>query len=294
MGPVFLVGVDGGGTNCRARVRLADGPLVGEASSGTANILAGQELARDSVLAAVTRALAAGGRRADDLAACVVGLGLAGANVPGFAESFRSLDFPFRAVAIESDAFVACRGAHAGADGAIAILGTGTAYVVKTGDRFTSLGGWGSQISDHGSGAWLGRRAMADALLALDAIVPATPFLRALLDRFEGDPERMVRFAASALPRDYGTFGPLLVEHIEACDPAALAILREGLATIELTLDRVFALGAPRVALMGGLAPHYRRFLRPDLLERVSEPVADAMEGAIELARTALREDFTP
>ncbi|MCP3699810.1 MAG: N-acetylglucosamine kinase, partial [Aliivibrio sp.] len=37
----LYVGIDGGGTSCRARIRNAQGELLGEAKSGSANILLG-------------------------------------------------------------------------------------------------------------------------------------------------------------------------------------------------------------------------------------------------------------
>ncbi|MBN9028149.1 MAG: hypothetical protein J0H20_21835 [Rhizobiales bacterium] len=60
-GQPILVGVDGGGTRCRARARWLDGTPIGECITGTANILAGIDEARDNIIAAVEGALAEGG-----------------------------------------------------------------------------------------------------------------------------------------------------------------------------------------------------------------------------------------
>ena len=51
----LYVGIDGGGTSCRARIRNAQGDLLGEAKSGSANILLGIEVAMDSIMTAITQ-----------------------------------------------------------------------------------------------------------------------------------------------------------------------------------------------------------------------------------------------
>src|SRR5690606_19832800 len=166
----ILVGVDGGGTRCRARACFTDGAPIGECITGTANILAGIEEARDNIVAAVEGALVAGGLSKADLGRCHVGMGLAGANIPDLSERFLASGFPFAEIALEMDAWIACRGAHPQGKGAIAILGTGTAYVVQAGGRFVTVGGWGFQLGDQGSGAWLGHQAMRRSVLAHDGI----------------------------------------------------------------------------------------------------------------------------
>ncbi len=173
MSDELLVGVDGGGTNCRVRVRHVDGSLVGEAQGGTANVFAGLDAALDTIVDTTRQALERGGLDAADLSRCTVGLGLAGANVPSVAEALHARRLPFAAFGLETDAVTACRGAFAGGEGGIAILGTGTAYCVRARGALTLLGGWGMLVSDQGSGADLGRRALAEALLALDGARPA-------------------------------------------------------------------------------------------------------------------------
>ena len=286
-GPILL-GVDGGGTHCRVRARYADGRPIGEAAGGTANILAGLASAVSSILAVADAALAKGGLGRDDFSRCFAGLGLAGANVPSLAETLLAEPLPFAARALESDAVVACRGAHGEADGAIAILGTGTAYVVRASGAFTSIAGWGLAVSDGGSGADLGRRALAAALLAFDGIGPASELTEAMLNRFDRDPGRLVEFADAARPRDFGGFAPLVLDGADAGDRIAGDIVAAGLASVEPALRRLQALGATRIALLGGLAARYRPRLSADLGSVIIEPAGDAMDGALRLAETLL------
>ncbi|WP_061938148.1 BadF/BadG/BcrA/BcrD ATPase family protein [Aureimonas sp. AU22] len=289
MSEALLVGVDGGGTNCRVRVRGIDGSLVGEATGGTANVFAGLDAALAVIVATVERALEVGGLGPPDLARCHAGLGLAGANVPSVAEALHARHLPFAAFGLETDAVTACRGAFAGGEGGIAILGTGTAYCVRARGAQTLLGGWGMLVSDQGSGADLGRRALAQALLALDGARPRTPFCDAVLARFGGSAEAVVEFATGALPRDFGSLAPLVWDFAEGGDPVADRLVADSLADIEPMLRRMTALGAPALALLGGQAPRYRPRLAADLRAILVEPEGDAMEGGIDLARAIHR-----
>ncbi|BDA86187.1 N-acetylglucosamine kinase [Aureimonas sp. SA4125] len=282
----ILIGVDGGGSRCRARARLADGTPIGEAEGGSANIFSDLDLALVNILAVTRAALEQGGHGEDDLARCHVGLGLAGANIPSLAAELGRRELPFAARAIETDAVVACRGAHADQDGAIAILGTGTAYVRRSGATFASIGGWGFALSDQGGGGYLGRAALVAALLAHDGIGPASDLTRLVLDRFDGDAARLVEFGGEARPVDFGGFAPLVMDNADAGDPVAIAIVREGVFHIVAALTRLLALGAPSVVLLGGLAARYRSHLPDTLMPHIAEAKGDALDGALALAAT--------
>lgn len=282
----ILVGVDGGGTRCRARARWMDGTPIGECITGTANILAGIDAARENIIAAVEGALVEGGLSSADLGRCFVGLGLAGANIPDLSERFLAADLPFARTALEMDAWIACRGAHPDGHGAIAILGTGTAYVVQTGGAFVTVGGWGFQLGDQGSGAWLGHMALRRAVLAHDRLLEPTGLSDAVLAQFDHLPDRMVTFCKTALPRDYGTFAPLVFERAAAGDAIATAILEEATRDIEIALNRLVELGAARISLLGGLAPLYEKRLSREIAKYVAPPAGDALDGALRLAAT--------
>ena len=59
----------------------------------------------------------------------------------------------------------------------------------------------------------------------------------------------------------------------------------EALAQVATAVDRLHALGADRIALMGGLAQPYRPWLPSRLDTILVEPQGDALDGAIALAR---------
>jgi len=60
--PELFVGVDGGGTKCRVRLRDAEGALLAEAEGGPANIRLGLNLVWANILAALDQALSRAGR----------------------------------------------------------------------------------------------------------------------------------------------------------------------------------------------------------------------------------------
>src|SRR5690242_9551132 len=77
-GDTYTLGIDGGGTRCRARLRDASGRLAGEAEGGLANVYQDFEGALRSIVETAREACAAAGLAGDLLARCRAGLGLAG------------------------------------------------------------------------------------------------------------------------------------------------------------------------------------------------------------------------
>ena len=78
----LYLGVDGGGTGCRAAVADAAGRVLGQGAAASANIWTDPEGARANILAAAQAALDAAATGAGSASSSAV-LGLAGANVAG-------------------------------------------------------------------------------------------------------------------------------------------------------------------------------------------------------------------
>ncbi|HYC01862.1 MAG TPA: BadF/BadG/BcrA/BcrD ATPase family protein [Azospirillaceae bacterium] len=283
----LLMGVDGGGTRCRVRIRRMDGTLVGEAVAGPANIRLGLETAWAAILDAAARALAGAGLSLDDaLPRIRAGLGLAG--ICGPEDSARILEAgPRLAGAVaETDAFAACMGAFAGRDGAILIAGTGSAGYALVGGKGHAVGGWGFEVSDGGSGASIGREAVRRSLRAHDGLEAPSPFTRAVMDRLGGTPASVVAWAGAAKPGDFGGFAPLVLEHAGGGDPVAAAIVAAAAADLSDHIRALTDLGAPSVCLMGGLADPITPWLPPWARRLLSQPEGDALDGALLMART--------
>ena len=284
--PLFI-GIDGGGTNCRARLRDAHGRRLGEGRGGPANLRLGTEAVMASVLAACRAALAEAGLSEADLGRAHVGLGLAGAIGAGSGAALLA-GHPFASAVLDTDAHTAWLGAFRGGPGAILIVGTGSCGFGVFDGVPVQVGGWGNVISDEGSGGAIGREAVRRAVLALDGREPATPLSDAILGRFERRPAAIVAFADAAKPADFAALVPLVLGHAAGGDPLGQALVRGAAADIDRIARRLLALGAPAIALLGGLAEPLRPHLAPEIGARLAAPASDAMDGAILMARQAL------
>jgi glucosamine kinase len=280
----YVVGVDGGGTGCRVTLATSEGKVLGKGTGGSANITTNLQGARDNIMACVSQALNEAGLPETILLDCAAVLGLAGANVGTFATDLRAT-LPFALCDIVSDATIALQGALGDGDGAIAILGTGSAYMCRTGAVTRLIGGWGFQLSDVGGGARLGREALEVTLLAHDKVVPHTELTHAILARFDNVPENLTLFAQTAKPVDYGKFAPLIFECAANKDANAQAIIKQATQNVDASLDAIVAGGIERIALLGGLAKLFAPCLSGQNRAMLVEPKANALQGAVDLAR---------
>jgi len=282
----LFVGVGGGGTRCRARLCDPSDAVLGEGFAGPANLRLGVETAIAAVLDAVGRCLAEAGLGRRALAEITACLALAGATEPEELAAARRRKLPFRHTLITTDAHAACVGAHRGGDGGIVIAGTGSIGWAIVGGRTYRVGGWGLPLSDEGSGAWLGAAAMRRVLRADDGRIAWSGLLRRLFDEFDADPHAVVRWAAAAAPRDFAALAPTIVEYAGRDDPAAVEMMQCAAKHLDAIAGRLVALGAERLALMGGLAPHLVPWLSAATRCHLVPPAGDALAGALHLART--------
>ena len=285
MAEALFVGVDGGASHTRARIRDAAGRCLGEGSAGPANTRLGLPAVMREIVAACRAAAAAAGLADSDLGRLHAGLGLAGATNPGERERVLAQPLPFASVAADSDAYVAWLGACAGRDGAILIVGTGSCGLAVIGGRRINVGGWGAVISDDGGGAVIGREAVRRALWALEGMAPPSGLADAILDDFQRDPEPAVAWAATAKPADFARYVPTVFDWAARRDPLALALLSEAGAAVGRMVTRLLECGAPAVCLVGGLAGPIAPWLAPPLRAALVPPAADPIDGAILLAR---------
>jgi glucosamine kinase len=287
MDGTLYIGVDGGGTHCRARIRDASGRLIGDGQGGPANARLGAATAMGSVVQAAKAAAAAGGIAEAGLARASVFMGLAGAIDEGRQKALLAEPHPFSQVQLDTDAYIAWAGAHGGRDGGIVIVGTGSAgLAVVKGKRF-NVGGWGNVISDDGSGNEIGQQAVRRALWALDGMAELTPLAAAILDKFERDQNKMVTWGDQARPTDFAQFAPLVLEHAARGDALGKAVMEQAAQGTARIAQRLLDVGAPAISLLGGLAAPMQPWLPHAIQAHVVPAEADALEGAILLARQA-------
>lgn len=289
----LLLGVDGGGTRCRARLCAASGEVLAEALAGPANIRFGLEESMAAVREAAQRCLEQAGFSARDIGRITACLALAGASEPMHLTAAQGWRHPFARTVVTTDAHAACIGAHRGGDGGVIVVGTGSVGWAVLGGRHYRIGGWGLPVSDEGSGAWLGCEALRRVLWAHDGRIAWSDLTRTLFRQFHGDPHAIVRWSGTATPRDFGVLAPRIVEHAHRNDPVASELMRLAAAHIDALAARLVAAGAERIALTGGLAPHIVPWLSPGTQAHLVPPAGDALDGAIALARAAAERRVT-
>ncbi|MCR6499913.1 N-acetylglucosamine kinase [Shinella sp. CPCC 101442] len=286
----YILGIDGGGTSCRAAVARPDGIIMGRGKSGAANILTDPNNAIISITEAAKAAYRDAGLDEAGVNNASAFLGLAGTNV-GDLTRYVHDRLPFRHTAIDSDGLIALQGAIGDEDGAVAILGTGSIYMGRKDGTVRYIGGWGFTVGDLGGGARLGHALLQEALLAHDGVHPRSPVTDAIIEEFKHDPRGIVEFARLSKPGDFGRFAPLLFDHARQGDAQAIAIVKAGAATVNESLDAIMMLaGAPRLCLLGGLAPLYPDWLSEKHRTILVESQADALTGAVALAAKGYRE----
>lgn len=272
----LFLGIDGGGTGCRAAVADAAGRVLGRGAAGPANIASDPAGAAANILKAADQALVAAG--GGTIAAA--GLGLAGANAAGAAERLRSV-LPFACVSVVTDGITAVKGALGAGDGVVAALGTGSVFAVQRAGAIRQIGGRGLVLGDEASGAWIGRALLSAALRAVDGFQPVTPLLSAILQE-KGGPDGVVAFSLRARPVDFAALAPRVVD---SDDPAAREILTRAEADVVEAVTLLRGTDALPVVFLGGLGTVFAARLADRFPIRAA--LGTALDGALLLAREA-------
>ncbi|MGX5828985.1 BadF/BadG/BcrA/BcrD ATPase family protein [Mesorhizobium sp. 43Arga] len=284
-GPDYFLGVDGGGTGCRARIEDVEGNVLGQGLSGPATTRLGIDAAWASIAKAFGAATEEAGFGPTEIARIHAGIGLAGIGRKGALEALRAIAHSFASIDFVSDGVGACLGAHSGQDGAIVIAGTGSIGLGFVEGRDLRVGGYGFPISDEGSGADLGLKAVQLALRGHDGRHERTALLAEVMQRFEGDPMAAVAWMDRASATDYAALAPMVMRHADQGDPAGRRIVQSAAEQIDTLVRVLFEKGAPRVTLLGGLASPLEPWLSPDVRRRLKPADGDAVSGAIILAK---------
>jgi len=282
--PPYFLGIDGGGSRCRARIRDRGGTLLGEAEGGASNIYQDLSSAVATIISTAGSAAALAGLQTRDLHS---GMGLAGLITSVAAADIAAIAFPFASNVADNDAYAACIGAFAGGNGGIVIAGTGSIGFALINGRRHMVGGWGFALGDHGSGAWMGHHVVRRAALAIDGLLQPTPLIQSVLATAGRDRLHLSQWSQHAKPKDYARLGPLVFEAAAKGDVHGMTIVIEGAAAVSNLGRALLAQGAGRLCMLGGFSRLYPPYIDADVKAALVEPAADAVDGAIMMARRA-------
>src|SRR5262245_4677321 len=181
------MGVDGGGTNCRAVILGASDEVLGEGHAEAANhIRVGMEAAIRHITQAVTQPCQQAKIELSQVAAACVGL--AGVSHPDHNRQMLAAlkeALPISDITLETDARVALAGATGAKPGVVIIAGTGSiACGVNSRGRFARAGGWGPTMGDEGSGSYISHRALESVMMSYDYHNEPTSMMKPILRHF--------------------------------------------------------------------------------------------------------------
>lgn len=272
---VLYLGIDGGGTGCRAAIADEGGRLLGQGEGGPANINSDPAGAESSIMDAATAAMRQAGAQPANLVAV---LGLAGGGMAAAAAALQAR-LPFARSRVVNDAVTAARGALGPGDGILVAMGTGSVLAVQRDGVLRQYGGRGFLMGDEGSGAVLGRSLLALAMRAGDGFAPDSPLLARIRDDFGGF-EGIIAFGTRASPAQFAALAPRL---IQSDDPAATGILDAAVGQISEAVGVLQAGQRLPVVCLGGLGPFYAGRLARDWSIQAAQ--GSAVDGALALAR---------
>jgi glucosamine kinase len=280
-----LIAVDAGGTGCRAAAGTAAQGILGEARGGPANVENSFEGAIANIIACVRAALDKAGLADTPMSQIVGHVGAAGANSSATMANVAAA-LPYGRTLVSGDKETTVAGALGKHNGFVLGIGTGTFISRQRAGAVKTVSGWGFQISDQASGAWLGHRLLERTLMAYDGIEPHSDLTRQMLDRL-GGLHGMRGFCLTATPTDYATLAPEVLTAAKAGDQVALDLIARAVTFLEKGLAALEFTPGDRLCLTGGVGPHYQAYLSPETVRHVVAPKGKAMQGAFALARQA-------
>jgi glucosamine kinase len=180
-------------------------------------------------------------------------------------------------------------GAHGGQPGAIVIAGTGSiAESLRADGSRATVGGWGFRVDDEGSGGWLGLQAVRHGLAAFDGRANVSPLARRVWMHCGDERETLQSWCTEAGQFEFAQLARAVFE-CEASDPAAARLLQQATLALEDLALAIDPRGRLPLAVAGSIGERLTPRMRPALRARIVPAQAGAAEGALTLARRALR-----
>ncbi|MEO8686120.1 MAG: BadF/BadG/BcrA/BcrD ATPase family protein [Devosia sp.] len=304
----YYLGVDGGGTNCR--VRLADENLntLAEVRNGRSNLqIDGGEPAFKAISDGTRDVFAAANVDFAETRNTFACFGMAGGRMDSARDEFAARPWPFAGVKVYDDIDIAHAGALGGNDGAVIIVGTGSAAMAIVDGQRHQCGGWGFQIGDQMSGAILGRELARYSVEAEDGLVEASPLTKAVIDRLGGSNQAAMSWSFAVdldikiisrdgtegcddaligrAPAEFGKLMPLLIDYLDQGDPVARKMLDIQLGYVDSYVRWFQARNAKVMAIVGGFGQRIFPLLQHRYGDFVALPLYEPLHGAVILAK---------
>lgn len=277
----IYLGIDGGGSKCKAVVISKTNEIIGTGISGPGNPLHGFEQATNSIITSAKLALADANIPESSIGNIVAGVGLAGVNLPILFNQMNNWQHPFKKMYLATDLLIACLGAHQGSDGAVIISGTGSCGFSYVDGKEYIIGAHGFPHGDKGSGAWFGLQTAKQVLLSLDGLAINSSLNEKLLNMLDVKTDiELVEAIAGKSAAFYARLANIVFDAAEQGDILALQIVKEGASYINSLASKLSETLPPRFSLIGGLTPRLLPWLAENVQKSLSPPLHAPEVGA--------------
>ncbi|WDR06583.1 BadF/BadG/BcrA/BcrD ATPase family protein [Devosia rhodophyticola] len=286
--PRYYLGVDGGGTNCRVRLANENLETLAEVRNGRSNLqIDDGDPAYAAVNAGTREVFEKAGVDFAETANTYACFGMAGGRLNSAREEFALRDWPFAKVRVYDDIDIAHAGALGGKDGAVIIVGTGSAGLAIIDGQRHQAGGWGFEIGDQMSGAILGRELVRIAVEAEDRLVEGSALTKAVIAKLGGNNDAVMdwSFDDNRNPADYGALMPMFIEHYQQGDAIAIKLMALQFSYIDAYADWFKARGAKVMAIVGGFGQALFPLLEKRYGDFVALPKFEPLHGALILSK---------
>jgi glucosamine kinase len=294
----FFIGVDGGGSKTHLRLESSDGKVLAEGYSGPANIRLSIDLACISIDDALEQVLQKSKLKDKKDIRLHVGMGLAGYEVQSAREGFlaRQKNLLFSSLVVQSDAYVACLGAHSGNFGSVIIVGTGVVGLKMNKKGKTQVGGWGFPHGDEGGGAWIGLETVRMVLQSCDGRGESSPLLTHMKQKLGGRVEKITQWACSANASQFAEIARDVFKYARKGDKFAIQLLKQSAKHVErifFALEKQEKKSDKKLpySLVGGVVPFIIDYFKPSLKKRFVSPRCDACDGALLMIRKSINQN---
>jgi len=289
----LFLGIDGGGSKCKAIIVNQANEILGSGISGPANPLHGFNQATNSIIESTQLALKSACLDHISLSELTVGAGLAGVNLPSLFDQMNNWTHPFKHFFLAHDLCIANLGAHHSSQGAVIITGTGSCGFSSVGGDERLIGGHGFPQGDKASGAWFGLQACEQVLLSLDDLIPSSLMNKALLAQLSCESATdIVTVIAGKNATFYAQLANIVFDAAEQDDPIAINIIKDGVNYLALLAEKLLMDPEVRLSILGGLSTTLQPWLMASLSPALGQQIVQARSspefGAVLFARNTL------
>jgi glucosamine kinase len=291
----YFVGIDAGGTYCRASLYDDKGGLIGAGKAGSANVFNDFSLAMQQIEQAILLAISDSMIHIDTKN-IIVGAGCAGGQTAHAKEQLLQWQHPYKHFYMTSDLHASCLAANKGGQCVVIITGTGSSIAHYQAAAVTQYGGHGFVHGDDASGAWLGLCAVKLLLKSYDHVVRDDEFCSAISQALGLDYQASVSDKTQHIDSiltyfklkrasDYALLAPVIVDLYKSNNKTARALLDKGRDYLVSILQANKLSSSIPIFMTGGLARTYQPLLEQKLNQEVSIMQGSAQEGAMLYAK---------